>query len=95
MIQHISAVTFAVHDMVRSVAFYERLGFELLHDGESAAFSSLNAGETVVNLSANPRYEHRWWGRVIFRVVDVDGLHRAMKPSGSSPKDRPGQTTGR
>ena len=84
-----------VRDMAHSVEFYKKLGFELLLGGESAAFSSLKAGEAFVNLSANPGYVHRWWGRVIFRVVDVDGLHRAMRPSGSSPKDRPGQTTGR
>jgi len=45
MILHISAVTFAVRDMVRSVDFYKKLGFELLYGGESAAFSSLKAGE--------------------------------------------------
>jgi hypothetical protein len=27
MIQHISAVTFAVSDMVRSIGFYRKLGF--------------------------------------------------------------------
>lgn len=28
MIQHISAVTLAVRDMVRSIEFYRKLGFE-------------------------------------------------------------------
>ena len=56
MIQHISAVTFAVRDMARSVDFYKKLGFELLYGGEHAAFSSLKAGEAFVNLSADPRY---------------------------------------
>jgi len=78
MIQLISAVTFAVRDMARSVEFYKKLGFELLHGGEGTAFSSLKAGEAFVNLAANPTYEHWWWGRVVFRVVDLDGLHGAF-----------------
>ncbi len=90
MIQVISAVTFAVRDMTRSVEFYKKLGFKLLYGGESATFSSLKAGEAFVNLSANPGYEPRWWGRVIFRVVDVDGIHRALRTQGlelESPRD--------
>jgi catechol 2,3-dioxygenase-like lactoylglutathione lyase family enzyme len=43
MIQQISAVTFAIRDMARSVAFYRKLGFELVYGGQRAAFSSLNA----------------------------------------------------
>ena len=90
MIQQISAVTFAVHDMARSIEFYRKLGFALLYGGGDAAFSSLKAGEAFVNLSADPRYEHHWWGRVIFRVDDVDGLHRALTAAGlqsESPRD--------
>lgn len=41
MIQHISAVTLAVRDMVRSVEFYRKVGFELLYGGERSSFSSL------------------------------------------------------
>jgi catechol 2,3-dioxygenase-like lactoylglutathione lyase family enzyme len=54
MIRHISAVTFAVRDMVGSVEFYRKLGFELLYGGDGAAFSSLRADQAFVNLSANP-----------------------------------------
>jgi catechol 2,3-dioxygenase-like lactoylglutathione lyase family enzyme len=89
MIQHISAVTFAVRDMARSVEFY-RLGFELVYGGDDEEFSSLKSGEAFVNLSANPGYEQRWWGRVIFRVVDVNALHRAFTAAGmhsESPRD--------
>jgi hypothetical protein len=56
MIQLVSAFTFNVRDMARSVEFYQKLGFELLYGGESATFSSLKAGEAFVNLSANPGY---------------------------------------
>jgi catechol 2,3-dioxygenase-like lactoylglutathione lyase family enzyme len=34
VIQHISAVTFAVRDMARSVELYQKLGFELVYGGE-------------------------------------------------------------
>src|SRR5260370_32333382 len=60
MIQHISAVTFAVRDMARSIEFYRKLGFELLYGSEGAAFSSLKAGEAFVYLFASPGHEQRW-----------------------------------
>jgi catechol 2,3-dioxygenase-like lactoylglutathione lyase family enzyme len=91
-IQHISAVTFAVHDMARSIEFYEKLGFELLYGGDHAEFSSLKAHEAFVNLVASSEYEHRWWGRVIFRVDDVDEQYRALREQGlepQPPKDAP------
>jgi len=90
MIQHISAVTFSVHDMARSIEFYGKLGFELLYGDDRAEFSSMKAGEAFVNLAADPRYEHRWWGRAIFRVDDVDAHYRALKAQGlelESPRD--------
>ena len=92
MIQHISAVTFAVRDMARSVEFYRKLGFELLHGGQGAAFSSLKAGGAFVNLSASPGYEQTWWGRAIFRVDDVDAQHQALQAQGlmlEPPRDAP------
>jgi catechol 2,3-dioxygenase-like lactoylglutathione lyase family enzyme len=82
MIQHISAVTFAVSDMARSIEFYRKLGFELLYGSEAAPFSSLKAGEAFVNLFARSGYEHRWWGRAIFRVGDVDEYCRALDVQG-------------
>jgi catechol 2,3-dioxygenase-like lactoylglutathione lyase family enzyme len=92
VIQHISAVTFAVRDMARSIEFYEKLGFQLLYGGGRAEFSSLKAGEALVNLVATPEYEHTWWGRVIFRVAGVDGRYRALLEQGlepQSPRDAP------
>jgi len=92
MIRHISAVTFAVRDMARSIEFYRKLGFELMYGGERAGFTSLRAGEAFVNLVTSPRYEHRWWGRVIFRVNDVDAHHRVLKAQGlvlESPQSAP------
>ena len=92
MIQRISAVTLAVRDMARSIEFYRKLGFELLYGGKRAAFSSLKVSKTFVNLSTTQGYEHRWWGRVIFRVDDVDAYHRALQAQGlmfESPQNAP------
>ena len=92
MIQHISAVTFAVLNMLLSVEFYRNLGFELVYGGDDAAFSTLKAGEVFVNLSTNPGYEPRWWGRVIFHVSDVDEYHQALLARGlvfDAPQDAP------
>ena len=90
MIRHISAVTLAVNDMARSVEFYRKLGFEVLYGGERAAFSSLRVGEAFVNLVSSRGYEHRWWGRAIFRVDQVDVYYRALQAQGltvESPRD--------
>lgn len=92
MIQHISAVTFAIRDMARSVEFYRKLGFELVYGDEQARFSSLKAGGAFVNLIASPEYAHRWWGRAIFRVDDADEHHRALEAQGlrlESPRNGP------
>jgi catechol 2,3-dioxygenase-like lactoylglutathione lyase family enzyme len=75
MIEQISALTLAVRDMVRSIEFYRKLGFELVYGAEAAGFSSLKTGESFVNLVASPVYEPKWWGRVIFRVDDVDAYY--------------------
>jgi catechol 2,3-dioxygenase-like lactoylglutathione lyase family enzyme len=92
MIQHISAVTLAVRDMVRSIEFYRKLGFELVYGAEGVGFSSLKTGESFVNLVASPVYEPKWWGRVIFRVDDVDAHYRTLRAQGlaiESPRDAP------
>ena len=76
MIEGISAITLATHDMVRAVAFYEALGFTLKYGGPSATFTSFHAGPGYLNLTLVPR-ERRlsWWGRAIFYVDDVDAQH--------------------
>jgi catechol 2,3-dioxygenase-like lactoylglutathione lyase family enzyme len=44
MIEGISAVTLATHEMSRAVRFYRALGFEVLHGGEQSSFTSFRAG---------------------------------------------------
>ena len=50
------------------------------------AFTSLNASDAFVNLAASPGYEHRWWGRAIFRVDNVDAHHRTLPAQGLMPE---------
>ena len=55
MIEGISAVTLATHDMRRAVRFYSSLGFEILYGGEASSFTSLRAGPGYLNLIAAGR----------------------------------------
>jgi catechol 2,3-dioxygenase-like lactoylglutathione lyase family enzyme len=77
MIESISAITLATHEMPRAVRFYRALGFEILHGGEDSSFTSFRAGPNYLNLIVQPP-ERRWswWGRVIFYASDVDALHQ-------------------
>jgi catechol 2,3-dioxygenase-like lactoylglutathione lyase family enzyme len=59
MIESISAVTLATHDMPRAVRFYRLLGFEVVHGGDAAAFTSFRAGRSYLNLVAQPA-ERTW-----------------------------------
>ena len=59
-------MTLATHDMARAVRFYRMLGFEIVHGGEDAAFTSLRAGKSFLNLVMQPAGRTwTWWGRVI------------------------------
>ena len=90
MIESISAVTLATHDMRRAVRFYRVLGFELLYGGEDATFSSFRAGGNFLNLIIQPP-ERRWswWGRLIFHVSDVDALYSRLVAAGCMPDTAP------
>ncbi len=87
-VRYISAVTFAVSDMSRSVRFYRKLGLKLLYGGEEASFTSLQVGESFVNLVETQGYEGRWWGRAIFRVDEADVEYRSQVEAGLTP-DKP------
>jgi catechol 2,3-dioxygenase-like lactoylglutathione lyase family enzyme len=81
-IQHISAVTLAVQDMARSVAFYQAIGLDILYGGAQASFTSFRLGDTFVNLILTPTYVGYWWGRLIFRVEKIDDLHASFIAQG-------------
>ena len=93
MIESISAITLATHDMARAVRFYRVLGFEIINGGDDAAFTSFRAGRSYLNLIAQPaERKWSWWGRVIFYHSDVDALHARVVATGyrpDTPPDRP------
>ena len=89
-IERISAITLATHDMSRAVQFYRRLGFQVIHGGENASFTSFRAGTGYLNLTAQPaERQWSWWGRVIFYVSDVDALHDRAVAQGLRPDTTP------
>ena len=89
-IRSISAVTVATHDMARALRFYRALGFDVRYGGDTAAFSSLAAGDGFLNLiAAEPGRRWAWWGRVIFHVADVDALYRQALAAGLQPEAAP------
>jgi catechol 2,3-dioxygenase-like lactoylglutathione lyase family enzyme len=89
-IARISAVTLATHDMARALHFYLALGFPLRYGGDSAAFTSLSAGNACLNLTTEGSDRAwSWWGRLIFHVPDVDALHRQAIARGLRPDTVP------
>ena len=90
MIESISAVTLATHDMGRAVRFYTSLGFETLYGGEASPFTSLRAGPGYLNLIAQGEEKRwSWWGRIIFYVDDVDALYERALAAGHQPSTKP------
>jgi catechol 2,3-dioxygenase-like lactoylglutathione lyase family enzyme len=84
-IDHISAVTLAVRDMRKSVTFYRKLGLDVSYGGPDAPFTTMRAGESVINLRHVPNSAGNSWVRVILRVRGVDGLREDLIDKGLSP----------
>ena len=84
IIERISAITFKVRDMARSVHFYnEILGLEIIYGGPHASFTSLrtaSAQDAILNLEQGGTSSD--WGRLIFHVKDVDELWAHLKARG-------------
>ena len=90
MIDGISAITLATHDMQRSVRFYRALGFDILYGGEASSFTSFQAGTGYLNLTAQSDQTHwSWWGRVIFYVADVNAFYERALAAGCQPTTVP------
>jgi len=92
MIESISAITLATHNMPRAVHFYRTLEFEVIYGGDHAAFTSFRAGSSYLNLIAQPAERSwSWWGRVIFYHSDIDALHTSVVAAGyrsdAAPRD--------
>lgn len=90
-VEQINAVTLAVTDMARSVAFYQAAGFALVVGGADSRFTTFRAGPGFVNLQHDPALpaQDGRWGRVIFFVDDVDAMWARVSDSGLSPEHRP------
>ena len=84
-IDSISAVTLAVLDMAESVAFYRKLGFDISYGGPGAPFTTMRAGDGVINLRQASSSTGNSWNRVILRVRGVDALHRDLVERGLEP----------
>jgi uncharacterized glyoxalase superfamily protein PhnB len=90
MIESISAITLATHDMRRAVRFYIALGFELIYGGEDTSFASFRAGSGYLNLTVQHDDRHwAWWGRAIFYVTDVDAMHARVVAAAYEPDTSP------
>ncbi|HXZ07209.1 MAG TPA: VOC family protein [Paraburkholderia sp.] len=89
LIESLSAITLATHDMARAVPFYEALGFPLKFGGPDEAFTSFAFGSAYLNLIADTRGPIQWWGRVILYVSDVDALYRKALAAGLKPEFAP------
>lgn len=93
-VRQISAVTLAVEDMARSVAFYQTaVGLELLYGGPGETFTSFRAGDGYINLVlvsvTAPERETSWWGRIILYVDDVDATYQRFTGAGETPSSVP------
>jgi catechol 2,3-dioxygenase-like lactoylglutathione lyase family enzyme len=84
-IDHISAVTVPVGDMRESVAFYQSLGFRVSYGGPEASFTTVRAGESVINLRHVSGGVGNPWARVIVRVSGIDALHGHLVGKGLAP----------
>ena len=91
-IRSLSAITLAVADIPRSVAFYRALGFDLFAGDERSTFTTFRAGpKSFLNLQRDPDHAPlpAIWGRVIFWVDDVDAVHRDAIAAGYTPDMEP------
>ena len=88
-IEKISGITLAVRDMAISVGFYQKLGFDIVHGGPTASFTSFRAGKEYCNLVLTPNHENNWWGRAIFWVSDVDAVYNRALKYGLQPEAPP------
>lgn len=86
--ESLSAVTLGVTDMAASCGFYDALGFDVVHGGPDAAFTSYAVGAGFLNLQLVERTEVGW-GRFIVHVDDVDAVHRRAIAAGLAPTMAP------
>jgi uncharacterized glyoxalase superfamily protein PhnB len=71
--------------MGASVTFYQTLGLEVSYGGPQAPFTTMRAGESVINLRHLPNSAGNSGVRVILRVRGVDSLREDLIEKGLSP----------
>jgi catechol 2,3-dioxygenase-like lactoylglutathione lyase family enzyme len=69
MIEGISAITLATHEMPRAVRFYRALGFEVLDGGGESSFTSFSSRDELSQ-------SHRPACRAALVLVGADNLLR-------------------
>lgn len=82
--ESLSAVTLGVTDMAASCDFYGSLGFEVVHGGSDAPFTSFAVGAGFLNLQLVAATE-TGWGRFIVHVDDVDAMYARSVAAGLAP----------
>ena len=86
----INAVTFAVADMGRSLAFYaDALGLKTTYGGVGETFTSLQLGANFINLFTHD-HPVAFWGRVIIHVSDPDSVHTDITAAVAAGRLAPG-----
>jgi catechol 2,3-dioxygenase-like lactoylglutathione lyase family enzyme len=89
-VETLSAITLATHDITRSLAFYEVLGFRRVQAAPDNSFVTLNAGTAWLNLfRSGPGASWRGWGRYILHVDDVDACYAKLIEAGYHPEMAP------
>jgi catechol 2,3-dioxygenase-like lactoylglutathione lyase family enzyme len=90
-VESISAVTLLTVDMTEAVGFYQALGLSLLYGGPEASFTSFRVGDGYLNLQLDAVGSARRtvWGRVVFRVDDVDAMYRRVLAAAFTPESSP------
>lgn len=80
----------ATHDMPRALTFYTRLGATILRGEPESTRAVLEFAGLRLNLVLEPeQMQWTWWGRLAFRVEDVDALHAAFVSAGLTPEGAP------
>ena len=71
--------------MPEAITFYTQLGFTLVDGSPRTRFSTLQAGDALINLTLAPHLKLTWWGRTMFRVDNVDILYQTAVAQGFTP----------
>lgn len=86
----INAVTLAVADMDRALAFYRVLDMPIEFRADDGSFTSLRHGRNHLNLQRDPSHSPpHIWGRIILWVPDPDEVHRRLTAAGYRTENEP------